>query len=135
MTVRYPDLADYLAVAAAVTGLEIKVVSASTNLNLADSALHAPRAGFGDEDFYPDFREKAAVLLVRLIKNHPLIDGNKRAAWVTFRLFIEINDWVWSAYPTVDDAESFVVAIASGAINEEQVREWLRGRVAPAAST
>jgi hypothetical protein len=62
MTVRYPDLADYLAVAAAVTGLEIKVVSASTNLNLADSALHAPRAGFGDEDFYPDFREKAAVL-------------------------------------------------------------------------
>jgi hypothetical protein len=46
-----------------------------------------------------------------------------------------MNDWVWSAYPSVDDAEGFVVAIASGEINEEQAREWLRGRVAPATST
>jgi Fic family protein len=32
---------------------------------------------------YPDFVDKAAVLLVRLVKNHPLPDGNKRAAWVS----------------------------------------------------
>ncbi len=36
-----------------------------TDLNLADSALHAPAAGFGDTDFYPDFVDKAAVLVVR----------------------------------------------------------------------
>jgi hypothetical protein len=40
--------------------------------DLADSALHAPAAGFGDEDFYPDFVDKSAVLLVRLARNHPL---------------------------------------------------------------
>ena len=39
--------------------------------DLADSALHAPSASFGDEEFYPDFCDKAAVLLVRLVKNHP----------------------------------------------------------------
>ncbi len=49
-------------------------------LDLADSALHAPAAGFGDTDFYPHFVDKAAVLLVRLARNHPLPDGNKRAA-------------------------------------------------------
>jgi death-on-curing protein len=37
-------------------------------------------AGFGDEDLYPDFVDKSAVLVVRLAKNHPLPDGNKRAA-------------------------------------------------------
>jgi death-on-curing protein len=45
--------------------------------------LHAPAASFGDREFYPDFCDKAAGLLVRLEKNHPLLDGNKRAAWVT----------------------------------------------------
>ena len=53
-----------------------------TKLSLADSALHALAAGFGDTDIYPDFVDKAAVLLVRLAKNHPLPDGNKRAAAV-----------------------------------------------------
>ena len=87
MTVRYPDLIDYLSVAAEVTALDVDALSRVTNLDLADSALHAPAAGWGGEDFYPDFIDKAAVLLVRLAKNHPLPDGNKRAAWVTLRLF------------------------------------------------
>jgi prophage maintenance system killer protein len=46
-------------------------------LDLADSALHAPAAGFGDAEFYTDFVGKAAVLVVHLAKNHPLPDGNK----------------------------------------------------------
>lgn len=52
-----------------------------TNLALADSALHAPQAGWGDTDLYPDFVDKAAVLVTRLTNNRPLPDGNKRAAW------------------------------------------------------
>jgi prophage maintenance system killer protein len=65
---------------------------ASSEVNLADSALHAPAAGFGETDLYPDFVDKAAVLVVRLAKNHPLPDGNKRCAWVALRLFVEINN-------------------------------------------
>jgi len=80
--VNYLDLTDYLAIAAEVTGLDLVTLSRVTNLDLADSALHAPRAGWAGEDFYPDFIDKAAVLVVRLAKNHPLPDGNKRAAWV-----------------------------------------------------
>jgi prophage maintenance system killer protein len=53
--------------------------------------LHAPSTGWADEDFYLDFKDKAAVLVVRLFKNHPLPDGKKRAAWVSLRLFIEIK--------------------------------------------
>lgn len=76
MRVEYLDLADYIGIAAAVTGLDEAAVAKVAKLDLADSALHAPAAGFGDDDFYPDFVDKAAVLVVRLAKNHPLPDGN-----------------------------------------------------------
>jgi len=69
--VNYLNLTDYLAIAAEVTGLDPDTLSRVTNLDLADSALHAPRAGWAGEDFYPDFVDKAAVLVVRLAKNHP----------------------------------------------------------------
>jgi len=71
VNVEYLDLADYLTVAQAVTGLDLQTVINITNVKLADSALHAPSAGFGDDDFYPDFIDKAAVLHVRLARNHP----------------------------------------------------------------
>ena len=74
-----------------MTGLDLDTVLKVTDLNLADSALHAPAAGFGDTDFYPLFVDKAAVLIVRLARNDPLPDGNKRAAWVSLRLFVELN--------------------------------------------
>lgn len=55
MSTEYPDLADYLAIAEAVTGIDVDVLMRSTKLDLADSALHAPQGGRGDQDFYPDF--------------------------------------------------------------------------------
>jgi death on curing protein len=125
VTVAYVELADYVAIATEITGLDIRTVVRVTSLDLADSALHAPQAGFGDRDFYPSFIEKAAVLAVRLAKNHPLPDGNKRAAWVALRLFVDINDWSWTPHPTVDDAEQAVLAIASGEWSESEMAAWL----------
>jgi death-on-curing protein len=130
--VHYPDLADYLAIAAAVIGIDVRKLSVSTKLGLADSALHAPSASLGDQEFYPDFCDKAAVLLVPLVKNHPLLDGNKRAAWVTLRVLVEVNSWRWVAYPSVDEAEEIVLAIADGGRDEEQVASWLRAHIEPA---
>ena len=126
MTVEYPDLADYIAVASAVTGIEPGVVLASVKADLADSALHAPAGSWNNEDFYPDFIDKAAVLLVRLAKNHPLLDGNKRAAWVTLRLFIEMNGCTWRTYPGVDEAEQAVLAVSSSEWDEKRTATWLR---------
>jgi death-on-curing protein len=133
MSVAYPDLADFLAIAAAVTGIDVDVLLRSTKLDLADSALHAPQSGWGEQELYPDFVDKAAVLLVRLAKNHPLLDGNKRAAWVTLRLFIEMNEWSWVPYPGVDEAEQAVLAVASSAWDEEKTAEWLRPMLQPPA--
>jgi death-on-curing protein len=126
VTVEYLDLHDYLAIAVEVTGLDVTTITKVASLSLADSALHAPAAGFGDVDLYPDFVDKAAVLLVRLLRNHPLPDGNKRAAWVSVRLFVEINGWEWAPTPTIDEAESAVLDMAAGKLDEAAAAEWLR---------
>jgi death on curing protein len=99
------------------------------HLDLADSALHAPAAGFGDTEFHPNFIDKAAVLVVRLARNHPLPDGNKRVSWVSLRLFVEINGWSWAERPSVDEAERVVLAIAAGEWDEERVANWLREKL------
>ena len=78
---RYLDLAEYFWLAEQVTGIDAATLANTSRSDLADSALHAPAAGFGDDDFYPDVFDKTAVLACRLAWNHPLLDGNKRAAW------------------------------------------------------
>lgn len=53
MSVLYVDLVDYVAIAAEITGLDVATVMRVAKLDLADSALHAPSAGFGEVEFYP----------------------------------------------------------------------------------
>jgi death-on-curing protein len=56
-----------------------------------------------------------------------LPDGNKRAAWVSMRMFIDLNGWSWSRRPEVEEGEKTVLAIAAGDLDEEQTAAWLRG--------
>jgi death-on-curing protein len=126
VSVRYLDLIDYVAIASELTGLDAETVTKVAKLDLADSALHAPAAGFRETEFYPEFVDKAAVLVVRLTQNHPSPDGNKRAAWVALRLFIEINGWHWGPVPALDDAETAMLQIASGEWRDDEVAAWLR---------
>ena len=88
---RYLSLAEYLWLAEQVTGVPAGTLSKAGRIDLADSALHAPAASFGDHEFYPDVVDKAAVLCWRLARNHPLPDGNKRAACASLVLFIDLN--------------------------------------------
>lgn len=133
MTIHEVDLVDYIAIVAEITGMDAATIAGLPNLSLADSALHAPFAGFGEHEFYPEFVDKAAVLLERLTRNHPLPDGNKRAAWVTLRVFVEINDWTWQPHPSVDEAERAVLAIAAGEWDRERISAWLKAHLKPAS--
>jgi death on curing protein len=127
---RYISLADYFWLAEQVTGLQAAVLIKAARVDLADSALHAPQAGFGDEEFYADVYDKAAVLTCRLSWNHPLPDGNKRAAWAALIMFIDLNDGAWEPDPpNVDDAEAAMLSVAAGEVNEEWLGSWLRERV------
>ena len=127
---RYLDLAEYLWLAEQVTGTEATVLAKASRTDLADSALHAPSASFGGEEFYPDVFDKAAVLTCRLAWNHPLLDGNKRAAWASLLLFVDLNGGMWGPDPPdVDHAETAMLAVAAHEVDEEWFADWLGRRV------
>jgi death on curing protein len=121
---RYLDLVDYLLIAEAVTGIPAETLAKLPGLDLADSALHAPQAAFGGTQFYPDFTMQAAVLCSRLLRNHPLPDGNKRAAWVSLQEFLARNGRSWRP-PAVDEAEEVILAAASSRLSEEELAAWI----------
>jgi death-on-curing protein len=126
---RYISLAEYLWLAQEVTGVDAVVLSKGGRLDLADSALHAPQASFGGEEFYPDLVDKAAVLTCRLAWNHPLVDGNKRSSWASLVLFLDLNGVVWDPDPPdVDDAETAMLAVAAHDVDETWFAAWLRER-------
>ena len=128
---RYLTLAEYFWLAEQVTGTEAAVLAKVARAELADSALHAPAAGLGDQDFYPDVVDKAAVLTCRLAWNHPLPDGNKRAAWAALVMFVNLNGGTWDPDPpNVDDAEAAMLAVAAHEVDEAWLGEWLRERPA-----
>lgn len=60
---------------------------------LLDSALHRPQSRFGGAEVYPTVPLKAAALLHSLVRNHPLVDGNKRLAWLVTMIFLDLNGW------------------------------------------
>ena len=128
--IRYLSLAEYLWLAEQVTGIESAVLSKAARIDLADLALHAPSASFGGEEFYPEVIDKAAVLTCRLAWNHPLPDGNKRAAWAALAIFLDLNEIVWSPDPPdIDDAEQAMQAVAGREVDESWFAGWLRQRV------
>lgn len=124
---RYLGLAEAFVIAEAVTGIDARDLVRVSRSDLLDSALHAPQAGFGDTDFYPSLIEKAAVLCVRIAKNHPLPDGNKRLAWMATVIFLEFNGSDLEVHE--DDAVETMLAVAAGQFDETSMTEWLRQRV------
>jgi death-on-curing protein len=94
-----------------------------------DAGLLAAAAGrpqvtvFGD-DAYPTFEDKAAALLHSLVRNHALVDGNKRLAWAATRVFCLLNGRAL-AY-TVDDAEALMLTAAAGGLEVPEIATWLR---------
>jgi death on curing protein len=95
------------------------------DLGLAESALHAPAATFAGVEFYPGLMTKAAVMVTRLAKNHPLPDGNKRAAYLAMLEFLARNGRRFVA-ADVDATIDMMVKIAGSEVEQAEVEEWIR---------
>ncbi len=86
------------------------------DLGLLDAALHRPHATMFGQDLYPDLCDKAAALLHALVRNHPLVDGNKRLGWLSAYVFCAKNGLRLD--PSDDDAYDLVLEIAAGRLDE-----------------
>jgi death on curing protein len=118
----YLDLDDLLAVARAALH---PVQPAVRDVGLLESALARPQASAFGEDAYPTLHEKAAALLESLARNHALIDGNKRLAWVATRLFLILND-ADARVPDAPSGDAFVRDVAQGKLELADIAATLR---------
>jgi death on curing protein len=135
VSIDYLELADFLLIAEAVLQTPAKEIAQDSSLNLADSALHAPRARFVGEEFYPEFPKKAAVLGAHLVKNHPLRDGNVQVALVATVEFCARNGFRWSPPPSDEDGQATAdvfLRLAAAPISDAVIEElagWIAERI------
>jgi death-on-curing protein len=96
---------------------------------LLESAVAAPQAGFGGVSLYPDLVEIAAACLFYLCRNHPFLDGNKRAALGACLVFLRLN----GVEPTADgpEWERLTQAVATSGIDREAATHLLRAILKP----
>lgn len=100
---------------------------------LLDSALARPLnvVAYADPAAPPDIATLAASYGFGLAKNHPFVDGNKRAAFLAVGLFFYLNGHRLQA--TQGEATLTMLAVAAGDITEEAFAAWLRGHAVPKA--
>ena len=95
------------------------------DLGAIESALARPLnlEAYGD----PDAAALAAAYIYGLAMNHGFVDGNKRVAWVTGRLFLADNGCSLAFDPL--DAIRVVEGVAAGRLDETELADWIRSRL------
>jgi death-on-curing protein len=122
---------DVLVIASLVLDLDPHDLAGATKVGPLDSALHAPFAGYGDQDVYEEPWRKAAVLGARLVANHPFPDGNKRVAFLAMLAFARLNGCTWLP---PDDSGPMIERLAAGQVDEDAFARWVAEHWTDAAS-
>ncbi len=117
----YLELDDLLRIAHRAVGGQALV----RDLGLLDAAAARPRASAFGEDAYPSLSAKAAALLESLVRNHALIDGNKRLGWLAVYVFLGLNEVTLEADDDV--AYDLVIGVAEGRLGVREVAQVLDG--------
>ena len=85
------------------------------DVGLLEAAVARPAASVGGRDAYPTLVEKAAALVHSVVRNHALVDGNKRLCLMLLIVFLGVNGRRLTA--SNDQAHDFIVLIADGRLD------------------
>lgn len=92
---------------------------------LLESALEAPFQSYGDQELFPTVQSKAARLCYGLIKNHAMLDGNKRIGTHAMLVFLTLNG-VELCY-TQEELYEEILSVAAGETGMEALLKWVIG--------
>ncbi len=116
--VEYLDLEDLLGLVRTLHAGPVR------DVGLLDSAAARSRSSAFGEDAYATLELKAAALLHSLARNHALVDGNKRLAWLATVVFLDLNE---RASELANEAAfELVMGAADGTVDVEQIAGRLR---------
>jgi death-on-curing protein len=89
---------------------------------LLESALARPQNKFAYGE--TDLAALAAAYGFGIARNHPFVDGNKRAAFAAIIVFLGLNDIEFAPPPPA--ATAIILALAAGEVGEEGLTRWSR---------
>ncbi len=90
---------------------------------MLETALNNPFQSFGGKELYPSVQAKAARLCFGLVKNHAMLDGNKRLGTHVMLVFLALNGY--ELYYSQQELSDMVLALASGDIGEKEILQWI----------
>jgi death on curing protein len=92
------------------------------DLGLLESALARPinKFGYGESDL----AVLAAAYAFGIARNHPFVDGNKRAAFAAIIVFLGLNGCDFDVLP--EQATAMILALAAGEVSEESLTRWIK---------
>ena len=99
------------------------------DLALLESAIAIPAQQFGDQYAHTDIGAMAAAYAFYICRNHPFVDGNKRAATAAMVAFLSDNGWIFDA--TEDEMEPVILQIADGTLDKTAFTDWARKYMRP----
>jgi death-on-curing protein len=94
---------------------------------MLESALGRPinKFAYGENDL----AALAASYAFGIARNHPFVDGNKRAAFGALIVFLGLNDIDFLVPP--ESATAMILSLAAGEVNEEGLTRWIRDNWPP----
>ena len=90
---------------------------------MLDLALNNPFQSFDGKELYPGIQAKAARLCFGLVKNHAMLDGNKRLGTHIMLVFLALNGYELSY--SQKELSDVILALASGDIGEKEILQWI----------
>ena len=93
------------------------------DVGLLESALESPFQSYGGEELYPSIQAKAARLCYRLVKNHAMIDGNKRIGVHAMFVFLALNGY--EIEYTQNELSGLILNVAACKKQYEDILQWL----------
>lgn len=89
---------------------------------LLESALARPinKHAYGETDL----ASLAAAYGFGIAKNHPFVDGNKRAAFASIVVFLGLNGIDLMVPP--ENATAIILSLAAGEVSEQSLARWIR---------
>lgn len=124
-------LADFVLIAESHLGIDAGSLARMDRvIALGAAALAAPFAGFGEVEVFPAFEAKAAVYCSRIVRYHPLPDGNKRTGYDVMREFVDRNRRTFSHQD--DDlmaTANMIEQLAASSVTEDEFIAWVTERI------
>lgn len=102
------------------------------DMGLLQGCLARPHTSVYGQEAYPSLALKGAALLHSLVTTHPMLDGNKRTGWTLLLTFLQLNGLEIIA--TSDDALAFVLGVATGESELDDIARWIEAHLVPAGT-